>query len=69
MTQKEKIIIRKAIQELMANDGNFSEAITALCRLVGLRYSAGELSSELSSTTVEEFMRNTTENQEFKAPK
>ena len=54
MTKQEKVIVEKAINNLLAEDGNFSGAIGSLCRLIGKKYAIDELyrSGQVESTSV-----------------
>jgi hypothetical protein len=69
MTKKEKIIVQKAINELIADNGDFSGAVANLCRLVGWRHPAGEIPKNLPTITVDEYLRTHKGNHKFKAPK
>ena len=53
MTKKERKTILACINELM--DGDFSRGIAQLCRAVGCRYPAGELSVE--GTTIDKLVK------------
>lgn len=55
MTQKEKVIVRQAIKDLMEQDGDFSGAISRLCKLVGWQYAAGDVAST-QTTTVQQYL-------------
>lgn len=46
MTKRETEIVKKAIEDLMAENGDFCGAIAGLCRLVGWRYPAGEMQTK-----------------------
>lgn len=43
MTNKEKELIKKIINELMSENGNFSWGIGQLCKLVGLCYPSSKI--------------------------
>jgi len=46
VTRREREEVRRAILELMSEDGGFENAIGRLCRLVGWRYPAAEVAIE-----------------------
>jgi len=50
MTKRERKIVKVAIDDIMAEDGDFSGAIGRLCRLVGWRYPLSEI--KMTSTTL-----------------
>lgn len=43
MTRRERKIVKDAITELMADEGDFNDAIAKLCGLVGLEYPANKV--------------------------
>ena len=55
VTKREKVIIEKAVDQLMADDGDFSRAIDSLLKLVGKRLAIRVFneSGELKPTTID----------------
>ena len=46
MTKGETVIVRQAIEDLMADEPQFTRAIGNLCKLVGWRYPASEVAGK-----------------------
>jgi len=46
MTTKEKEMIKEAISDIMDDGGDFAGGISKLCKLIGMKYPAGELKTD-----------------------
>ena len=58
MTNKEKIIVKNAIDELVIQDGDFTGAIYELCKLVDIHYPAGKSIKNIKEIPINEVPLN-----------